>query len=144
MTKPTYTAETIVTGGRSGMGKTADGNFEVQLKGAVELGGPGGGANPEQLFAIGFAACFETNLRHGARREQLDPKGTTIKSNVHLLPKDGGGFKLGVDMDVSMPNIEDKARVAELIHKADQSCPYSNAIRGNVDVNFTIDGQPLP
>lgn len=143
MTKPTYTAQTIVTGGRNGVGKTADGSYEVQLKGPVEMGGNGGGANPEQLFAIGFAACFETNLRHGARRDQLDPKGTTIKSNVHLLPKDGGGFKLGVDMDVSMPNIADKAQVAALIRKADEGCPYSNAIRGNVDVNFTIDGEPL-
>ncbi|MFN8533281.1 MAG: Ohr family peroxiredoxin [Dehalococcoidia bacterium] len=142
--KVLYTARTKVNGGRAGMGKTDDGVFEVQLKGPVEFGGPGGGANPEQLFAIGFAACFESNLRVAARRAQVDPKGTSIDSRVLVVTRGHEpGNTLAVEMDVSMPNLEDGAVGADLIRQAHQMCPYSYATRGNIDVAFTINGAPV-
>jgi Ohr subfamily peroxiredoxin len=139
-----YTAKTKVNGGRAGVGRTEDGTFEVQLKPPIEFGGQGGGANPEQLFAIGFAACFESNLRVAARRAQVDPKGTSIDSRVHVIPRETEpGNTLAVEMDVSMPNLTDLAVGADLIRQAHQMCPYSHATRGNIDVTFTINGHPV-
>jgi Ohr subfamily peroxiredoxin len=133
-----------VTGGRNGLGRTEDGKFEVQLKGPVEFGGTGDGANPEQLFAIGYAACFESNLRGAARRKQVDPKGTSIDSRCMLYPReDGKGNKIAIEMDITSPNIEDPEVAAELVRIAHEVCPYSHATRGNVDVLFTINGQPV-
>ncbi|MCS6801748.1 MAG: Ohr family peroxiredoxin [Chloroflexota bacterium] len=139
-----YTARVKVTGGRGGVGRTEDGKFEVQLKPPVEFGGQGDGANPEQLFGIGYAACFESTLRALARRAQLDPKGTAIDTRVHIVPReDGPGNTLAVEMDVAMPNVADPAAGADLIRQAHQTCPYSNATRGNIDIRFTINGHPV-
>lgn len=142
MTEPRYTAKVHVTGGRNGVGKTEDG-FEVPLKGPVAMGGPGGGANPEQLFAIGFAACFESTLRGQARQKQLDPKGTSIDAAAKLLPRETGGFNLGVDMDITMPNVEDASTAVDLVKAAHGACVYSRATLGNIPVNFTINGNAV-
>jgi Ohr subfamily peroxiredoxin len=139
MTEPKYTAKVHVTGGRNGVGKTEDG-FEVPLKGPVAMGGPGGGANPEQLFAIGFAACFESTLRGAARRLQLDPKGTSIDAAAKLLPREEGGFNLGIDMDITMPNVEDANTAVELVKSAQAGCVYSRATKGNIEVAYKING----
>ena len=139
MTEPRYTAKVHVTGGRNGIGKTEDG-FEVPLKGPVAMGGPGGGANPEQLFAIGYAACFESTLRGAARGRQLDPKGTSIDAAAKLLPREEGGFNLGVDMDITMPGVTDADAAVELVKAAHGSCVYSRATQGNIPVAFTING----
>jgi lipoyl-dependent peroxiredoxin len=143
MAKTLYTAEATVTGGRAeGHGVSTDGALDVQLRMPSEMGGEGGGTNPEQLFAVGFAACFEGALGVVGRREKLEVGDVSIDSRVTLTPEDRG-FKLGVELDVTLPSVEDEAKAAELVAAAHQVCPYSNATRGNVEVKLTANGQPV-
>jgi Ohr subfamily peroxiredoxin len=143
MARVLYTARAHVTGGREdGHGLTADGELEVDLRVPKEMGGTGGGTNPEQLFAIGYAACFESALGTVARRRHLDAGAIAIDSAVSLLP-DGGGFKLAVTLDVTLPSAADPETAAQLIREAHQVCPYSNATRGNIDVGLLLDGKPI-
>jgi lipoyl-dependent peroxiredoxin len=141
--KTLYTAEAHVTGGRAeGHGRTSDGTLEVDLRLPAEMGGQGGGTNPEQLFAIGYAACFEGAIGAVARRMKVDPQDVAIDSRVNLHPTEERGFKLSVDLDITLSGVEgDQAK--ELIDAAHHVCPYSNATRGNIDVNITINGEPL-
>src|ERR1700724_4487433 len=92
MAKVLYTANAHVTGGRDGHGRTTDGELEVDLRLPKEMGGAGGGTNPEELFAVGYAACFESALGVVARRDHLDPGEVGIDSTVSLLPTGAGGF----------------------------------------------------
>src|SRR3981081_3661667 len=99
-----YTAEASVTGGgASGQGRTSDGARDVQLRTPKEMGGEGGGTNPEQLFAVGYAACFESALGVVARRERVEAGDVSIDSRVSLLPTEERGFTLAVALDVTMP-----------------------------------------
>src|SRR6187549_417927 len=108
MAKPIYTARATVTGGRDeGHGRTSDGTLEVDLRVPSEMGGDGGGTNPEQLFAVGYAACFESALKVVARRERLEAGDVSIASKVMLLPTEQRGFKLAVELDVSLPSVAD-------------------------------------
>jgi lipoyl-dependent peroxiredoxin len=142
--KVIYTAEAHVTGGRqNGHGRTTDGALEVDLRLPTELGGEGGGTNPEELFAVGYAACFESALGAVARRERVEVEDVEIDSKVMLLPTENRGFKLAVELDVTLPSIEDQDQAVELVHGAHQVCPYSNATRGNIDVKLTANGKPL-
>jgi lipoyl-dependent peroxiredoxin len=147
MTKPIYTAQARVTGGREhGHGRTTDGELDVQLRIPKEFGGSGGGTNPEQLLGIGHAACFEASMGIAAQRigvpaEQLDD--AAIDSKVSLIPAGKGALKLGVELAVELPSIEDPARAAELVRTAHRICPYSNATRGNIDVALTVNGVAL-
>src|SRR5476649_1241163 len=134
MVKILYTAHAHVTGGRDGHGHTDDGELEVNLRIPKEMGGAGGGTNPEELFAVGYAACFESAIAGVARRRKLDAGEVSIGSAVSLLPTGDGGFKLEVTLDVSLPSVDDPGTAAELIHGAHQVCPYSNATRGNIEV----------
>lgn len=143
MTKVLYTAHAHVTGGREGHGRSADGELEVELRYPKELGGAGGGTNPEELFAIGYAACFESALGTVARRRHADAGEVTIDSAVSLLPTGDGGFKLAIALDVSMPSASDREAAAELVREAHQVCPYSHATRGNIDVSLLLDGEPI-
>jgi lipoyl-dependent peroxiredoxin len=144
MAKVLYTAEAEVTGGRAaGHGRTSDGKLEVDLRMPTELGGEGGGTNPEQLFAIGFAACFEGALGVVGRRLNAQAEDATIASTVKLLPTGDGGFKLAVDMDVTLPSIDDPDTAVEVVRGAHGVCPYSNATRGNIDVALTANGRPV-
>jgi lipoyl-dependent peroxiredoxin len=144
MTKALYTARATVTGGRAeGHAHTSDGAFEVELRTPVEMGGEGGGTNPEQLFAIGYAACFESALGVVGRREHAAVGDVSIDSLVSLLPTDDRGFKLVVALDVTLPQVEDPARAAQIVASAHKVCPYSNAIRGNVDVQLTANGRAV-
>ena len=139
-----YTAEAHATGGRvHGHGRTSDGVLEVDIRIPTELGGDGGGTNPEQLFAIGYAACFESALSVVARRQKLAAEDAEIDSKVMLLPTKERGFKLAVDLDVTLPSIEDEDRAVEAVRAADQVCPYSNATRDNIEVNLTANGAPV-
>jgi lipoyl-dependent peroxiredoxin len=139
-----YTANAHVTGGReNGHGRTIDGALEVDLRVPKEMGGPGGAPNPEELFAVGYAACFESALGTFARRRHMDAGDVAIDSAVSLLPNGEGGFRLGVTLDVALPSIDDREAAAELIRGADQVCPYSNATRGNIDVELLLGGQPI-
>ena len=133
--KVLYTASAHVTGGRNGHGKSADGNLEVDLRLPEEMGGTGGGTNPEELFAIGYAACFESAIGGVARREKVEPG--------EVSPTGDGGFQLAVTLDVSIPGITDRAEAAKLVHGAHLVCPYSNATRGNIEVTLLLDGEPI-
>jgi osmotically inducible protein OsmC len=141
--KVLYTAEATVTGGRDeGHGRTTDGALEVDLRTPAELGGPGGGTNPEQLFAIGFASCFESALKTVARRREASADDVSIASKVMLGPAEGRRYGLAVALDVTLPSMEG-AEAADLVRAAHEVCPYSNATRGNVDVALTVNGEPL-
>ena len=144
MSKPLYTAEAHVTGGRlAGHGKTSDGQLEVDLRIPSEIGGEGGGTNPEELFAVGFAACFEGALAVVARRAKEEAGDVAIDSKVMLYPTEERGFKLGVELDVTLPSVQDPAKAAELVSAAHRVCPYSNATRDNIDVTLTANGQSV-
>ncbi len=144
MAKVIYTAEAHVTGGRAaGHGETTDGNLNVDLRLPPELGGEGDGTNPEELFAVGFAACFEGALGVVARRHHLDAGDVAIDAKVMLLPTGDGGFKLAAELDVNLPSIEDPGEAAQVVREAHQVCPYSNATRGNIDVTLTANGQEV-
>ena len=143
-TKTLYTAAATVTGGRAeGHGRTSDGALEVDISPPAELGGQGGGTNPEQLFAVGFASCFESALAIVARRQKVEAGDATIESRVNLHPTEERGFKLSVEMDVTMPSVEDPETAVGLVRTAHAVCPYSNATRGNIDVTLTANGQPV-
>jgi lipoyl-dependent peroxiredoxin len=144
MAKALYTARAHVTGGRlNGHGRTSDGALDVALRVPKELGGEEDGTNPEQLFAVGYASCFESALATVARRMKLDAGDVAIESAVMLLPTEERGFKIAVELDVSLPSIEDAAEAIELVRAAHRVCPYSNATRGNIDVALTANGQPV-
>ena len=144
MSKPLYTAAAHVVGGRiQGHGRSSDGALEVDLRIPTELGGPGGGTNPEELFAVGFAACFESALATVARRTKDEAGDVAIDSKVMLLTTEERGFKLAVELDVSLPSIEDHRKAVELVRAAHRVCPYSNATRNNIEVALTANGQPV-
>ena len=144
MAQVLYTAEATVTGARAqGHGRTSDGELDVQLRLPKEMGGENGGTNPEQLFAVGFASCFESALGVVARRERVEAGDVSIESRVSLLPTEERGFKLSVDLDVTLPQAEDPEQAVRLVAAAHQVCPYSNATRGNIDVNLTANGQAV-
>lgn len=141
MTDALYTAEAHVTGGRAeGHGRSSDGALEVDLRLPAELGGQGGGTNPEQLFAVGYAACFEGALGAAARRSKDELGEVAIDSKVMLFPTEDRGFKLGVRFDVTLPGIEDQAKAVELVRAAHQICPYSKATQGNIEVALFANG----
>jgi osmotically inducible protein OsmC len=144
MAKVLYTAEATVTGGRiAGHGKTSDGALEVDMRMPKEMGGDGGGTNPEQLFAVGFAACFESAIGVVARRLKEEVDDVSVDSKVMLLPTEERGFKLAVQLDVSLPSVDDAAHAREIVEGAHKVCPYSNATRGNIDVGLTVNGEAL-
>jgi Ohr subfamily peroxiredoxin len=144
MTKALYTAQAHVTGGRiNGHGRSSDGALEVDLRLPEELGGAGGGTNPEELFAVGYAACFESALATVARRSKDETGDVAVDSRVMLLTTEERGFNLAVELDVSLPSIGDPAKAIELVRAAHKVCPYSNATRGNVEVALTANGQAV-
>ena len=144
MAKVLYTAEATVTGGRAhGHGRTTDGALEVDIRIPPELGGEGGGTNPEQLFAVGYAACFESALGVLAMRDGAEVGDASIDSHVSLLPGKGGSFVLAVALDVTLPQVEDPEEAIRIVAAAHKVCPYSNATRGNIDVELTANGQAV-
>ena len=139
-----YTAEAHVTGGRAeGHGRTSDGALEVDLRLPEEMGGSGGGTNPEELFAVGYAACFESALGAVARRRKQEVGEVAIDSKVMLLPTEQRGFKLAVELAVTLPSVDDADEAAELVRAAHLVCPYSNATRGNIEVSLTANGHGI-
>ena len=138
---PIYTAHAHVVGGRAnGHGATSDGALEVDLRRPTEMGGEGGGTNPEQLFAVGYAACFEGALGAVARRQKLEVADVAIDSSVSLIPTEERGFKLAVELAVTLPSVTDPDQAVALVQAAHGVCPYSNATRGNIDVHLTVNG----
>jgi lipoyl-dependent peroxiredoxin len=140
MSKAIYTAEAHVTGGRAaGHGKTSDGALEVDLRLPTEMGGEGGGTNPEELFAVGYAACFEGAIGAVSRRQKVDTDDVEIDSKVSLHAGEDRTFVISVELDVKLPSIEGDEAV-ELVREAHKVCPYSNATRGNIDIKLTANG----
>jgi lipoyl-dependent peroxiredoxin len=141
--KVLYTAEALVEGGRGGRGRTSDGRLDVSLSVPKEMSGDGGpGTNPEQLFAVGYAACFQSALMGVARGRNLDASGSQITSRVDIGPTGHGGFGLAVSLDLHAPNLT-AAQAADLMTRAHERCPYSVATRGNIEVTLTVDGVPV-
>ncbi|AWB43830.1 Ohr subfamily peroxiredoxin [Paenibacillus sp. CAA11] len=132
-----YTATATVKGGRTGSVESSDGVLKHTLSMPKELGGSGGdGTNPEQLFAAGYGACFESALANVARKEKIKTDGTVVTSHVTIgKDESDGGFQLSVQLDVKIPGV-DKAQAQELLHKAHEFCPYSKATRGNIVVKL--------
>ena len=134
-----YTAEATVEGGRKGHAKTSDGRLEVNFSSPTELGGDGGpGTNPEQLFAAGYAACFQNAMLGIARREHLSADDSVITARVGLGQIGNGRMGLEVELIIKLPSIPDRTQANDLIAKAHERCPYSNATRGNVQVTLTL------
>jgi lipoyl-dependent peroxiredoxin len=133
-----YTSEATAWGGREGRSASSDGNLDVQLVVPKELGGPGGpGTNPEQLFAAGYAGCFHSALKVVARGRKLDVSESAVTVRVGLGPDDSGGFGLTAEIEAELPGLDREEAIA-LVEAAHQVCPYSNATRGNIDVNLTL------
>jgi Ohr subfamily peroxiredoxin len=138
-----YTAEAVVEGGREGHGRSTDGRLDVDLSVPESMGGGGGpGTNPEELFAVGYAACFQSALFSVANGRKLDASGSQITSRVGLGPTGHGGFSLAVALDLHAPQLTAE-QAADLMARAHERCPYSNATRGNIDVTLSVDGVPL-
>jgi osmotically inducible protein OsmC len=138
-----YTAEATVTGGREGHGRTSDDRLEVDLDVPSEMGGAGGpGTNPEQLFALGYAACFQSALLRVALGRKLDVTGSHITARVGIGPLSSGGFGLTAALDLDAPNIG-RDEAVELMTRAHETCPYSRATRGNIEVTLTVAGTAL-
>jgi lipoyl-dependent peroxiredoxin len=135
LTKPLYTARATATGGRAGHAVSDDGIIDLDLRPPKEMGGPGGATNPEQLFAAGYAACFQSALGVVGRRQGTDTGSSTVEADVTIgtIP---GGYGLAVALRVSIPGVEPET-VRTLAEAAHQVCPYSNATRGNIDVTIT-------
>jgi lipoyl-dependent peroxiredoxin len=136
LTKPLYTARASATGGRAGHAASDDGILDVDLRPPKEMGGPGGATNPEQLFAAGYAACFQSALGVVGRRQGTDTGSSVVEADVTIGTIPGGGYGLAVALRVSIPGVEPE-KVRELAEAAHQVCPYSNATRGNIDVTIT-------
>lgn len=133
-----YTAEALSTGdGRNGHVRTTDGRVDFDLAMPTSMGGSGDGANPEQLFAAGYAACFHSALRAVAGLEKVDISDTTVGGRVSIGPNGSGGFELAVVLEVAMPGVEHEV-AQKLADAAHQVCPYSNATRGNIDVTIIV------
>jgi Ohr subfamily peroxiredoxin len=135
-----YTAHGSATGGREGQAATDTGNVKLVLNTPKELGGGGGdGTNPEQLFAMGYSACFLGALKFAAGKEKVKiPDDARVSADVGIGPRDDGkGFGIAVKLTVSAPGI-DKAQLEDLVQKAHIVCPYSDATRGNIDVELTV------
>jgi lipoyl-dependent peroxiredoxin len=143
LTEILYTAEAVVEAGREGHGRTSDGRLDLEFSVPAAMSGDDGpGTNPEQLFAVGYAACFQSALLGVAQGRKLDATGSRITSRVGIGPRNSGGFGLQVSLDLSAPSIPaEDAR--ELMLRADQRCPYSNATRGNIIVTLSVGGQPV-
>ncbi|HEX5493286.1 MAG TPA: organic hydroperoxide resistance protein [Mycobacteriales bacterium] len=135
--KPLYTATATVTGGRAGHARSDDGILDLDLRPPVQMGGPGGATNPEQLFAVGFAACFQSALGVVGRRQKVDTDGSTVRAEVSIGSTGGGGYGLAVRLQVSIPGV-DSDRARALTEAAHQVCPYSNATRGNIEVTLDV------
>jgi Ohr subfamily peroxiredoxin len=137
---PLYTAHASARGGREGVAASNDGKLEVRLSTPKELGGAGGeGTNPEQLFAAGYSACFLGALKFVASQNKIAlPADAHVEAKVGIGKRDdGAGFGLVVELKANLPGLSQKQAI-DLVHKADVVCPYSHAIRGNVQVTLSV------
>ena len=139
MTKILYSTRATATGGRDGRARTDDGAFEVALASPKELGGNGKGNNPEQLFAAGYAACFLSAMNFvGTQGDHAKvPADASVSATVGIGPRADKGFGLAVTLTISLPGL-DEGEAEALVAEADTVCPYSHAVRGNIEVTLEI------
>ncbi|MDX6153083.1 MULTISPECIES: organic hydroperoxide resistance protein [Marinococcus] len=136
--QPLYTTTATAVGGRDGRVTSEDGNLNLDVRTPKELGGSGEqGTNPEQLFAAGYAACFESALNMVARQKKIKPDHTEITANVSIGKDDEGGFGLAVKLAVHVEGVSEE-QAKELAEGAHENCPYSKATRGNIEVDVTV------
>jgi lipoyl-dependent peroxiredoxin len=143
--KTLYTATATATDeGRNGRSRTDDGVLDLKMTMPEAMGGPGGeGTNPEQLFAAGYAACFANAMRSSARRDGAEEavEGATVTAHVDIGALGKGRFGLAVKLEADVPALA-PAEAEALVAKAHERCPYSNATRGNIDVELVVTGRP--
>jgi lipoyl-dependent peroxiredoxin len=138
-----YTAEASVVGGREGHGRTSDGRVEVDFDVPSEMGGSGGpGTNPEQLLALGWAACFQSSMQRYAFDRKLDLSGTRLTARIGIGTLKTGGLGLAASLDLDAPGLS-RADAVYLLERAHETCPYSRATRGNVEVRLSIGGATI-
>ncbi|WP_425833097.1 organic hydroperoxide resistance protein [Streptomyces fractus] len=133
-----YTAVATATHGRDGRAVSSDGVIDLQLGVPTEMGGNGQGSNPEQLFAAGYAACFGSALGLVGRNAKVDVADAAVTAEVSI-GKQGEGFGLAVVLRVELPESVDAGTGRKLVEQAHQVCPYSNATRGNIDVQLVVE-----
>lgn len=133
-----YTAVATATHGRDGRAVSSDGKLDLQLAIPVEMGGSGQGTNPEQLFAAGYAACFASALGLVGRQAKVDVSDAAVTGEVGI-GKQGEGFGLAVTLRVELPDTVDQETGRKLVEQAHQVCPYSNATRGNIQVELVVE-----
>jgi len=135
--KVIYTAKAHTTGGRDGRSVTDDGLLDVKLSVPKVMGGAGAGTNPEQLFAAGYSACFMGALKHVAGMKKVAvPADASIDASIDIGPIPAG-FGIAAKLVISLPGL-DRAVAQDLVDTAHQVCPYSNATRGNIEVELTL------
>lgn len=139
MEKKLYTATVNVQGGREGKAVSSDGVLNLDMRYPKELGGPGNGTNPEQLFAAGFAACFEGAMGAVLRMKKIKTEGITITSNVTLGKDASDGYILAINMDITIKGVETSV-AKQIVEEAHQVCPYAKATRGNIEVVTNVVG----
>jgi osmotically inducible protein OsmC len=136
--KTLYTARATAHGGRSGHAVSSDGVLDVDLEPPAEMGGKGGATNPEQLFAAGYAACFQSALAAVGRRAGVDTSGSLVEADVSIGTVHGGGYGLAVVLKIAIPGL-DRDAVTSLTQAAHEQCPYSRATKGNIEVTLDVD-----
>jgi len=134
-----YSTKVTAIGGRSGTVRSEDGLLDLSIAIPTGLGGKGGATNPEQLFAAGYAACFENAVIHVTRNKAAKVRDDDIRvvAEVGLSPNGSGGFALSVALDVAFTGI-DQATAEQIVREAHSVCPYSNAVKGNIDVTIAV------
>lgn len=134
---PMYRAQATSEGGRDGRSALAEGGLWLAMAPPKEMGGTGNGSNPEQLFAMGYSACFNSAIRFVGRERKVDVSKAEVTADVGIGRSDSGGFALAVELKVRIPGLAaEQAR--EIVEAAHQVCPYSNATRGNIPVTLTV------
>jgi lipoyl-dependent peroxiredoxin len=134
-----YSTKVTAIGGRAGTIKSDDGLLDLQLALPKALGGKGDATNPEQLFAAGYAACFENAVIHVTRAasEKVKDDDIVVIADVGMLPNGAGGFALTVALDIKITGL-DQGAAEDVVAKAHAVCPYSNAVKGNIDVSIAV------
>lgn len=143
--KPLVTAVARSSGGRDGRVEATDGSIDVNLSVPKAMGGKGlpDTTTPEHLFACGYAACFCSAVEFLAGRRKLDASDASVTCEVSVGPRDGGGYGIAVAMAVELPSLEQNDAMALVTEAHEETCPYSHATRGNIDIAFTVNGQAI-
>lgn len=138
---PIYQVAANAKAGRNGQVATEDAQLTLELSYPKEMGGSGAGNNPEQLFAAGYAACFSNAILHVAAQQKLKITEAPVRADIGIGPREDGGFALSAQLDVTLDLEQDQA--LELVRTAHQVCPYSHAIKGNIEVVVNVNNQSI-